>query len=85
MTTEKLGEPMDGRQLPLESSLVVVCGVCQGSHLDTVQQRPYDADHRILYVSEEPKHAWIGPVRIVVSGREDEQEAIRQGFELEPR
>lgn len=83
MTTPRIGRPM-ARQLPVERSLILPCGVCSRSH-DAKATGPYDLDGRILYRADDGSdHEWVAGARVMVRGREQGAEARKQGFDIEP-
>ena len=72
------------RQLPVERSLILPCGVCSQSH-DARAIGPYDSDCKILYRADDGSdHEWRADVRLRLSTPEQVAEARRQGFDIEP-
>lgn len=72
------------RQLPVERTLVLRCGVCTATH-DVDAVGPYDINRRISYRSTDGSgHEWVGDVRVWLNTPDHTAEARRQGFEIEP-
>src|SRR4051794_2975306 len=78
MTDPRLGEPMP-RQLPVERSLILPCGVCSSSH-DARAIGRYDVDCKILYRADDGSdHEWGGDARVMLSTSEQVAEAQTKG------